>query len=239
MKKRILLGLLAAGLLAFPGTASAAGDGLFLPVAETDAPLPLVLPFVLDLGVNECLSFVRDFAAEQTEKAGVEKVAESLAPPEERNFYAMPGDDITADSEEIINDLSAYIIKGHVLGSQNVVLSYDNYTLTDFEVTTVYKGNGISPGDIVQIKEPYHTETYTDGWVTIYRRNNYTESIVGESYVFYLNQDKDGTYWPSYTSLSRYPLNDEITVTFPGSYNPNYTEENYNKLRKAVLEKYH
>ena len=235
MKRKIFCGLLAAGLLAFPGTASAAGDGLFLPVAETNAPLPLALPFVLGLGVNECLSFVRDFAAEQTEKD-----AETLAPPEERNFYNIPGDDIVADSEEIIDDLSAYIIKGRVLPeSQNVALYYENYTLTDFEVTTVHKGNGISPGDIVQIKEPYHTETYTDGWVTIYRRNNYTESIVGEEYIFYLNQDKDGTYWPSCTSLSRYPLNDEISVTFPDSYNPNYTEENYNKLRKEVLEKYH
>lgn len=77
MKRKIFCGLLAAGLLAFPGTASAAenaaGNGLFLPVAETDAPLPLVLPFVLGLGVNECLSFVRDFAAEQTAKAEAER----------------------------------------------------------------------------------------------------------------------------------------------------------------------
>lgn len=157
---------------------------------------------------------------------------------EERNFYNIPGDDIIADSEEIIDDLTTYIVKGRVLGSQNVVLSYDNYTLTDFEVTTVYKGNGISPGDIVQIKEPYHTETYTDGWVTTYRRNNYTESIVGEEYIFYLNQDKGGTYWPSCTSLSRYPLSDEISVVFPDSDNPNYTEENYAALREEVLSKY-
>lgn len=103
----------------------------------------------------------------------------------------------------------------------------------------MYKGDGISSGDVIQIEEPYHTETYTDGWVTIYRRNNDTESIVGETYVFYLNQDKDGTYRPLCTSLSRYPLKDEIAVTFPGSYNSNYTEENYNKLCKEVLEKYH
>ena len=124
MKRKIFCGLLAAGLLAFPGTASAAenaaGNGLFLPVAETDAPLPLcangVLPFVLGLGVNECLSFVRGFAAEQTEK-----VAESLELPEERNFYTMPGDEAILDSEEEISNRSTYIVKGRILpGSQNI-----------------------------------------------------------------------------------------------------------------------
>ncbi len=43
----------------------------------------------------------------------------------------------------------------------------------------------------------------------------------------------------SRASLSRYPVKDEISIAFPGSDNPNYTEENYNKLRKEVLEKYH
>ena len=241
MKRKIFCGLLAAGLLAFPGTASAAenaaGNGLFLPVAETDAPLPLcangVLPFVLGLGVNECLSFVRDFAAEQTEKD-----AETLAPPE-WNYYNYPGRD-SLDSEEKMNNHSTYIVKGRVLGSQNVVLPSENYTLTDFEVTAVYKGDGISVGDVISIEEPYYTETYTNGRRTTYRRNNYTESIIGEEYVFFLDLDDNvGRYWPSYSSLSRYPLNDEISVTFPGSDNPNYTEENYAKLRKEVLEKYH
>ena len=244
MKRKIFCGLLAAGLLAFPGTASAAGDGLFLPVAETDvilagtwtdAPLPLVLPFVLGLGMNECLSFVRDFAAEQTEKD-----AETLELPEERNFYTMPGDEAILDSEEEISSRSTYIVKGRILpGSQNISLHYEDYTLTDFEVAMVYKGDGISSGDVIQIEEPYHTETYTNGRRTTYRRNNYTESAVGEEYIFFLAKNKKGRYFPSCTSLSRYPLNDEITVTFPGSDNPNYTEENYNKLCKEVLEKYH
>ena len=158
---------------------------------------------------------------------------------EEIISYNEAGDERVVNSEDVLNELALYIVRGEILpDSENVYLMYDNYTLTNFKVNKVYKGDGILLGDVIQIKEPYYTQTFNDGDEVIYRRNNYTNSIVGEEYIFFFRKDKDGSYWPSCTSLSRYALNDQILVTFPESKNPNYTVENYQSLRNEVLKKY-
>ena len=158
---------------------------------------------------------------------------------EEIISYNITGDDQVINSEEALNERAQCIVRGEILpDSENVYLVYDNYTLTNFKVNEVYKGDGILPGDVIQIKEPYYTQTFNDGDEVIYRRNNYTDSVAGEEYIFFLRADKDDTYWPSCTSLSRYALNDQILITFPESTNPNYTEENYEVLRSEVLNKY-
>ena len=172
-------------------------------------------------------------STEVPDTIGESKVAEEII------SYNETGDDGVVNSVEVLNEHSSYIVRGEILpDSKNVYLMYDNYTLTNFKVNEVYKGDSILPGDVIQIKEPYYTQTFNDGDEVIYRRNNYTNSIVGEEYIFFFRKDKDGSYWPSCTSLSRYALNDQILVTFLGSNNPNFTEQNYESLRNEVLNKY-
>lgn len=145
---------------------------------------------------------------------------------------------LKVDSEKVLDETSEYIVKGHFIGErENVEEDYIGYTLSDFMVDKVYKGDDLEQGSIIKIREPYYTQCLEDGSGITYRFEDYASSINGEEYIFFLLK-RDDIYGLPNSTLSRYPLNDNISVTFPYSNDFSFTEENYETLRNEVLNKY-
>lgn len=162
--------------------------------------------------------------------------------PRTYNFFESAHDiSIYADVDTPISSLSElsneseYIVKGKILpGSENVLTDYSGYTKTGFKIEEVYKGT-LNKGDIIDIREPYYTSIYDENAVTTHREDYYA-SQVGEDYILFLyKQPKSGLYGLSYSTLSRYSLDDNETVKFDNSNNEIFSEKNYNQIKSEVL----
>ncbi len=144
------------------------------------------------------------------------------------------------NSEDVLSSGAECIVRGRILpNSENILTEFSGYTQTDFIIDEVFKGNSLNVNQVIQLQEPYHTEIYSDGTTKFVCYEDYMPSEVGEEYILYITkwEDKELYYLP-YTSLSRYTLDNDDIVEFPNSDNPDYTVENYNALKKQVLETY-
>lgn len=147
---------------------------------------------------------------------------------------------IRINSEDVLTDNAMYIVKGRILpNKENVLTRFFGYTQTELIVDEVYKGTGLTQGEVIKIKEPYFTdEEGTFSYKTVCK-DNYIASQEGEEYVFFLNkQGNSDLFTLPFTTLSRYATNKNVIVEFPGSNNIDYSAENYNMLKDAVMEKY-
>lgn len=162
-----------------------------------------------------------------------------------KNIY---GDKIIQINSENILSEAEYIVKGRILPeSENILVEYSGYTKTPLLIEEVYKGDGFHSGDVINLREPYYLRDplylipREDCEMQMVCRDAYRPSKEGEEYIFFLNsreEEEAGLYSLPFTSLSRYALNNDDIIEFPDSNNPDYTIENYNALKKQVLETY-
>lgn len=144
------------------------------------------------------------------------------------------------DSEDILSNKSTYIVRGKCSPEkQNILIRYDGYTQTNFIVDKVYKGSDLHVGDTIQLREPYYTQPLEDGSNQTIHMDDYLASKEDTEYIFFLNrQETTGLFTLSSSTLSRYAVNDKTKVSFPHSNADDYSTENYEKLKTAVMEKY-
>ena len=147
---------------------------------------------------------------------------------------------IQVDSEQVLSNNSDYIVKGRTLpNKQNIATDFSGYTQTNLIVDDVFKGEGLTQGEIIQIKEPYYTRVLDSGVEKTTYYDGYTPSEEGEEYIFFLNRlDNSNDYVLTFTSLSRYTANDIVVTGIFEENSVGYSEEIYKELREAVIEKY-
>ena len=147
---------------------------------------------------------------------------------------------IQVDSEQVLSNNSDYIVKGRTLpNKQNIATDFSGYTQTNLIVDDVFKGEGLTQGEIIQIKEPYYTRVLDSGVEKTTYYDGYTPSEEGEEYIFFLNRlDNSNDFVLTFTSLSRYTANDIVVTGIFEENSVGYSEEIYKELREAVIEKY-
>lgn len=147
---------------------------------------------------------------------------------------------IQVDSEQVLSNNSDYIVKGRILpNKQNIATDFSGYTQTNLIVDDVFKGEGLTQGEIIQIKEPYYTRVLDSGVEKTTYYDGYTPSEEGEEYIFFLNRlGNSNDYVLTFTSFSRYTANDIVVTGIFEENSVGYSEEIYKKLREAVIEKY-
>ncbi len=119
---------------------------------------------------------------------------------------------------EDLLSLSAFVVRGYLLedGKPDLQCVYNGdfrhvsygVTISTLVITEVYKGN-ISAGDQVPLAEPYYFDD-ASGEEKLYCEGNYTPSIPGKDYVFFMSESKaerfKGIYATTGQEYGRYPV---------------------------------
>jgi len=176
------------------------------------------------------------------------KVALASEPTE---YQIRTSSEVEVYSLDDLEHLAEYVVKGKILDAgENIHTRYSQYTKTGFEISEVYKGD-LEAGEIIYIGEDYFKETNAvDGTETTFYFNGYTESIVGEEYVFFLvKKPSFDVYGLAYSTLSRHNLgsgsdlrvSSRIAIdshTGCDGEGASFTKENYSEIKEKVSLKY-